>query len=89
MNLLSFQISECGFDCSPYFDLAVFFIEESVKDEWKTFGLPTDQYSQEGAAIVVESGYSPFIVDPEGQAVKWIKYMELKRVSYAILCKNH
>ncbi|KAG8188595.1 hypothetical protein JTE90_005951 [Oedothorax gibbosus] len=73
------RISEFEIEYSSNFDLADFFMEESVKDEWKTLGLPSDQYSQEGAAIVIESSYCPIVVDPEGQAVKWIKNMELKK----------
>ncbi|KAF8783159.1 Dynein heavy chain 2 like protein [Argiope bruennichi] len=73
------KISETMFTCSSVFDLADFFVEEGIKNEWKMNGLPTDQYSNEGAAIVTESCYYPFIVDPEGQALKWIKNMETKR----------
>lgn len=67
---------------SSDFDLADFFLEESIKDEWKALGLPNDQYSQEGAVIVMESGCCPIVVDPEGQAVKWIKNMELEKVRF-------
>ncbi|CAL1298106.1 unnamed protein product, partial [Larinioides sclopetarius] len=78
------KVSETMFTCSETFDLADFFVEEEVKNEWKMNGLPTDQYSNEGAAIVTESYYYPFIVDPEGQAMKWIKNMETKRKIKAV-----
>ncbi|XP_035216927.1 dynein heavy chain 2, axonemal-like, partial [Stegodyphus dumicola] len=64
---------------SPSFDLADFFVDEEIKTEWNTHGLPSDQYSYEGAAIVTESFYCPFLVDPEGQAVKWIRNLEANR----------
>ncbi|GIY61832.1 dynein heavy chain 2, axonemal, partial [Caerostris darwini] len=73
------KINDKVFPCTPKFDLARFFVEKEVLNEWRMDGLPNDQYSNEGAAIVTESCFSPFIVDPEGQAVKWIKNMEAKR----------
>ncbi|GFT28694.1 dynein heavy chain 2, axonemal [Trichonephila clavipes] len=79
LNRWKRNVSETIFVCSINFDLADFFVDEEVKNEWKMEGLPTDQYSNEGAAIVTESCYCPFIVDPEGQAIRWIKNMEAKR----------
>ncbi|GIZ02364.1 dynein heavy chain 2, axonemal [Caerostris extrusa] len=73
------KINDKVFPCTPKFDLARFFVEKEVLNEWRMDGLPNDQYSNEGAAIVTESCFRPFIVDPEGQAVKWIKNMEAKR----------
>lgn len=82
-----FQIAVQHLLCSSEFDLADFFIDESVISEWTACGLPTDQYSHENAVIVTESYCCPFIIDPEGQALKWIKNMELKQVLFLLhLC---
>ncbi|GFT64974.1 dynein heavy chain 2, axonemal [Nephila pilipes] len=76
------------FVCSLNFDLADFFVDEEVKNEWKMKGLPSDQYSNEGAAIVTESCYCPFVIDPESQAIKWIKNMEAKRKIKCFDCED-
>lgn len=46
--------------------------------EWSGYGLPLDNFSQENAAILVNSKRYPLLIDPQGQAVKWIKDMEQK-----------
>lgn len=79
MELL-FQITDKKFLYNPEFNLAEYFIDEEVMTEWTVCGLPTDHYSHEGAAIVTEGYCCPFIIDPEGQALKWIKNMEIKQV---------
>nr|XP_042907190.1 dynein axonemal heavy chain 2 isoform X1 [Parasteatoda tepidariorum]XP_042907240.1 dynein axonemal heavy chain 2 isoform X1 [Parasteatoda tepidariorum] len=60
------------------FSLAEFFVEEDVLNDWIMCGLPSDQYSFEGAAIVNENLCWSFLVDPEGHAAKWIKNLSVK-----------
>lgn len=58
-------------------------MDDAVLTEWTLCGLPTDQYSHEGAVIINESYCCPFIIDPDGQAIKWIKNMESKQVFFS------
>ncbi|XP_052828077.1 dynein axonemal heavy chain 3 [Octopus bimaculoides] len=44
--------------------------------EWQIAGLPVDSYSVENGIIVDNCGRWPLIIDPQGQANKWIKNME-------------
>uniref|UniRef100_A0A8C5PIE1 AAA+ ATPase domain-containing protein n=1 Tax=Leptobrachium leishanense TaxID=445787 RepID=A0A8C5PIE1_9ANUR len=44
--------------------------------EWQFYGLPKDNFSVENAIIVTSSQRWPLMVDPQGQANKWIKNME-------------
>ena len=43
---------------------------------WNIFGLPTDSQSTENAIILSKARRWPLMIDPQGQANKWIKNME-------------
>lgn len=44
--------------------------------EWEIFGLPKDTLSRDNAIIVQNSRRWPLLIDPQGQANKWIRNME-------------
>jgi len=44
--------------------------------EWAIFGLPQDSLSVENAIFVTRSRRWPLMVDPQGQANRWVKNME-------------
>lgn len=65
-------------------DLLRFMNQESDLLEWKAQGLPDDQSSYENAMIMLNIGrtVSPFIIDPNGDATKWlVSYLEQSRHS--------
>ncbi|XP_034174982.2 dynein heavy chain at 36C [Osmia lignaria lignaria] len=43
---------------------------------WNIFGLPTDLFSIDNGIIVTNSRRWPLMIDPQGQANKWVKNME-------------
>eukprot|EP00794_Sanderia_malayensis_P006878 gene6878-7653_t len=47
-----------------------------VTRQWHISGLPVDMFSEENAIIVANSHRWPLMIDPQGQANKWIKNME-------------
>ena len=44
--------------------------------DWNLQGLPSDQFSSENGIIVTRGRRWPLMIDPQGQANKWIKKME-------------
>jgi dynein heavy chain, axonemal len=44
--------------------------------DWNIAGLPTDQFSIDNAIIVSNARRWPLMIDPQGQANKWVKNME-------------
>uniref|UniRef100_A0A3Q3RVK4 Dynein axonemal heavy chain 2 n=1 Tax=Mastacembelus armatus TaxID=205130 RepID=A0A3Q3RVK4_9TELE len=65
--------------CTPGFSFAVFMSKPIVVRDWNIQGLPSDTFSTENGVIVTRGNRWPLIVDPQGQALKWIKNMEIKR----------
>ncbi|EFJ29004.1 inner arm dynein 3-2 [Selaginella moellendorffii] len=47
--------------------------------EWMIAGLPNDSFSIENGIIVANSRRWPLMIDPQGQANKWIRNMERER----------
>ncbi|XP_053575219.1 dynein axonemal heavy chain 3-like [Bombina bombina] len=53
--------------------------------EWQLHGLPKDNFSIENAIIATFSQRWPLMIDPQGQANKWIKSME--KINKLKVCK--
>ena len=51
--------------------------------DWNIKGLPSDAFSTENGVIVTRGRRWPLMIDPQGQALKWIKNMERDRVRVA------
>jgi dynein heavy chain len=44
--------------------------------EWQICGLPKDAFSVDNGVVVANARRWPLMIDPQGQASKWIKNME-------------
>ena len=76
-----FQVRELHIPCTPDFSFASFLAKPTAVRDWNIQGLPSDAFSTENGVIVTKSNRWPLMIDPQGQAIKWIKNMEKHRVS--------
>jgi dynein heavy chain len=62
--------------CSDAFSLAKTLGDPIKIRSWIIDGLPSDQFSVDNGIIVQNSRRWPLMIDPQGQANKWVKNME-------------
>ncbi|XP_074107880.1 dynein heavy chain 2, axonemal kl-2 [Cotesia typhae] len=62
--------------CTSKFDLKQFLSNPTTIREWNIQGLPSDEFNTENGIIITQSTRWPLVIDPQCQAVKWIKNME-------------
>nr|CAH7751153.1 unnamed protein product [Callosobruchus chinensis] len=65
-----------GIPCSQNFSLVTTMGEPVVIRAWNIAGLPVDNYSIENGIISTTARRWPLMIDPQGQANKWVKNME-------------
>ncbi|XP_027143976.1 dynein heavy chain 2, axonemal isoform X2 [Larimichthys crocea] len=73
------EVQDSQIHCTPGFSFAVFMSKPTAVRDWNIQGLPSDAFSTENGVIVTRGNRWPLMVDPQGQALKWIKNMEMKR----------
>ncbi|XP_055941760.1 dynein axonemal heavy chain 3-like [Argiope bruennichi] len=69
---------ESGIPCSETFSVIETLGEPVLIRSWQISGLPVDNFSVENSIIVKFGRRWPLLIDPQGQASKWIKNMEKK-----------
>ncbi len=79
------QVRTLNIPCSPNYSFAAFLGKPTSVRDWNIQGLPSDAFSTENGVIVTKSNRWPLMVDPQGQAIKWIKNMERHRVCMCFL----
>ena len=75
--------------CSPKFSFANFLSKPTAVREWNINGLPADAFSTENGVIVTKGTRWPLMVDPQGQAIKWIKNTETPKGLKIIDLQQH
>ncbi|KAI4461456.1 dynein heavy chain [Holotrichia oblita] len=78
VDLWKNEVSELNIPYSTNFNIINFLSDATTVREWNIQGLPTDSFSIENGIIVVRGSRWPLVIDPQGQALKWIKAMESK-----------
>lgn len=62
--------------CTHDFQLTQVLGDPVLIRSWNIFGLPSDLFSIDNAIIITNSRRWPLMIDPQGQANKWVKNME-------------
>ncbi|XP_077275021.1 dynein heavy chain at 36C [Temnothorax americanus] len=62
--------------CTQDFQLTQVLGDPVLIRGWNIFGLPSDLFSIDNAIIISNSRRWPLMIDPQGQANKWVKNME-------------
>ncbi|XP_050309816.1 dynein axonemal heavy chain 7 [Anthonomus grandis grandis] len=70
------QLIGYGIVTTRDFQLTAILGEPVVIRQWNIFGLPTDNFSVENAIIISNARRYALMIDPQGQANKWVKNME-------------
>ncbi|CAM9233557.1 unnamed protein product, partial [Phaeothamnion confervicola] len=65
-----------GIPCSPGFGLEATLGEPVKIRAWVIAKLPNDSFSVDNAIMLSESARWPLMIDPQGQANKWVRRME-------------
>lgn len=71
-------------------DVIDFMVDIGTIGDWNIQGLPTDALSIQNGIMVTRSSRYPLLVDPQGQALLWIRQKEADRVpNYGVTSLNH
>ncbi|RZF38562.1 hypothetical protein LSTR_LSTR006157 [Laodelphax striatellus] len=70
------QLTGYNIFCSKDFQLSQILGQPVEIRAWNIFGLPTDSFSVDNGIIVKNARRYPLMIDPQGQANKWVKNME-------------
>ena len=62
--------------CSEDLALTSFLVDDATVGEWNLQGIPSDNLSIQNAIMVMRSSRFPLMIDPQGQAMSWIKRRE-------------
>eukprot|EP00929_Paragymnodinium_shiwhaense_P087549 TRINITY_DN476_c0_g6_i1.p1 TRINITY_DN476_c0_g6~~TRINITY_DN476_c0_g6_i1.p1 ORF type:complete len:3651 (-),score=1240.57 TRINITY_DN476_c0_g6_i1:538-10725(-) len=66
--------------CSEKVQVVEFLVDQTVIGEWNMEGLPNDDLSVQNGIMVTSSSRYPLMVDPQGQALRWIRSREHNRI---------
>ncbi|CAG9863347.1 unnamed protein product [Phyllotreta striolata] len=81
------SLTKSGVVCNHDFQLTTVLGDPVVIRAWSIFGLPSDSFSVDNGIIISNARRYALLIDPQGQANKWIKNME-KANNLAIIRLN-
>ena len=75
------QLRKLAIPVSDEFEFCAFMVNPTRVRDWNIQGLPSDGFSTENGVIVTRGRRWPLMVDPQCQALKWVKNMESPQVN--------
>lgn len=76
MKQWSISVSQQKIPVTENFDFTEFLAKATDVRDWNIQGLPKDDFSTENGVISTRGSRWPLMIDPQGQANKWIRNME-------------
>jgi len=74
------EVKDKALPFSVHFHFATFLSKPTDVRDWNIQGLPSDSFSTENGVIVTRGSRWPLMIDPQGQANKWVRNLEGKRL---------
>lgn len=76
MNLWTQTVIDMEIPNDPNYETKEFLSDAAIIRNWNIHGLPNDSLSTENGIIISRGSRWPLVIDPQCQALKWIKNME-------------
>ncbi|XP_025195967.1 dynein heavy chain 2, axonemal [Melanaphis sacchari] len=76
LKLWTTSLKDMKIPNNPAYDNKDFLSDPAIIRNWNIHGLPNDDLSTENGIIISRGSRWPLIIDPQCQALKWIKNME-------------
>lgn len=76
IKLWTKSVRDMEIPCNPEYEIKEFLSDPAVIRNWNIHGLPNDDFSTENGIIINRCSRWPLIIDPQCQALKWLKNME-------------
>lgn len=67
------KCKQLGLPVTPDLNVVKFLVDETTIADWQMEGLPADTHSVQNAIMITTSSKYPLMVDPQGQALAWIR----------------
>lgn len=77
-KLWSNSVKDMKIPNNPEYEVRTFLSDPAIIRNWNIHGLPNDDFSTDNGIIISRGSRWPLIIDPQCQALKWIKNMEEK-----------
>jgi dynein heavy chain len=89
-ELFNNDLNGRGIPTTNDMELTKFLVDDATVGEWNLQGLPSDELSIQNGIMVTRSSRYPLMIDPQGQAISWIKRREKELVERdCIFTLNH
>ena len=69
------QVASLNIPVTAAFNLESFLSSDAVIQDWTAKGLPADEHSVQNGILTTAASRFPLCIDPQQQAVSWIKNM--------------